>query len=199
MANTGAILFEFDRERFERAPEILSDIIEARLDKLGRDIVTWIFEHAPKDTTVNAEAVSHLVEPIGRGAFQLIIFSDVPGARFALETGRRPGRRPPFNKILGWTRRRGSSPTERGRAETVGRRVGSSYRARRVPDASLLAALSGGGSATKAQRREAYRISTKIARAGTKAPRVFTRALQETRDLQLQAIRQIEQDATRFI
>lgn len=199
MANVGAVVINFERDRFEKAPEILADITHKYLDKLGRDIEQWIFQHAPKDTSVHAEGVGHLIEPIGRGSFQLIIFSDVPGARQALETGRAPGRKPPLDKILGWVRRRSLSPTERGRVFAAGRRVGSTFRTRGLPNPVALASLSADGDATAADMRVARKIQWKIARRGTKAPRIFTRALQETRDLQLHALSEITREAARFI
>lgn len=200
MANeAGAVVINFDRQRFERAPDILADITHKYLDKLGRDIEQWIFEHAPKDTSVNAEAVTHTIQSTGRGEFELIIFSDVPGARQALETGRAPGRKPPLDKILGWVRRRSLSPTERGRVFSVGRRVGSTYKTRGLPNPVALASLSVGGEASATDMRIARKVQTKIARRGTKAPRIFTRALQETRDLQLHALSEITREASRFI
>lgn len=204
--NQGAVVVFFDRERFSRAPEILSHIIEAHLDKLGRDITTWIFENAPKDTGINAESVSHLIEPIGNDGFQLVIFSNVPGARFALETGRGSGRKPPFQQILGWVQRKGFTEQQREKVRKVGRTVGTSYRLRRTNANAntfgvlLNSSLEGiGGAASKGELRVAYRIQAKIGRVGTKAPHIFTRAISETRELQIEAMRRINQDGSKFI
>lgn len=206
MANQGAVVIFFDRERFARAPDILTHIIESHLDKLGRDIATWIFEHAPKDTGINAESVGHIIEPVGNGGFQLVIFSNVPGARYALETGRRPGRKPPLNKILGWVKRKGFTEQQRGQTRAVGRRVGASYRSRRTNadavtfDVLLNSSLEGiGAGMTKGELRAAYRIQKKIGRRGTKAPHIFTRAITETRELQVETIQRINRDGSRFI
>ncbi len=208
--NQGAVIVYFDKERFSRAPDILAHIIEAHLDKLGRDITSWIFEYAPKDTGINAESVTHLIEPVGSSGFQLVIYSNVPGARFALETGRGPGRKPPFKEIFGWVQRRGFTAAQVAKIRGVAATVGSTFRTRGIkPDGGTFGvlrdhSLSGiggpvGQKENKAQMRIAFRIQAKIGRVGTKGPHIFTRALTETRELQLEAIRRINQDGSRFI
>jgi len=88
---------------------------------------------------------------------------------------------------------------------TVGRRVGASYRSRRtnadaaIFDVLLDSSLEGIGGVSKGAKRAAYRVQKKIGREGTKAPHIFTRAIAETRELQLETVRRINQDGSRFI
>lgn len=184
------------------APEI-DKVILRHLNEYGAYLVQWIRSNSPKDTSAASESVTYEVENVSNRAFVLTVGSGVPYAGWALEWGRGPGKRPPLEKILGWVNRReiasrqpgGLLPADtKGRIRTVGRRVGRSYAARVYSPGTVVGRKRGLSKidsqidrvtkefsfTTRQKVNEAFLVARLIGRQGVRAPRLISRAFEDT-------------------
>ena len=134
--NTGAITgmdFKFQGSLWRANPKAVDDVIQTELRALGANLVQWIHDHGPVDTSVSVQSARYDIFPHGRGDYELVISAQAPQAYWSLEAGRGSGGYPPLDKILGWvTRRQATSKQQRG-VRAVGRVIGRSYKGGVVP------------------------------------------------------------------
>jgi hypothetical protein len=189
------IFFEWDEDRYRRAPVALDRIVRQELGALAKYLVEWMKQRGPKDTGVALESLIGYVDKFGEGSYQLILESRVPYAYWGLEYGRKPGAAPPFEKILGWVNRKSFNSTQLDDVHKVGKSIGSSYAVRkspRNPGRRIQEVTSNYSFTTSEKVRAAFMIMRKIALRGTNEQRIFLRAISQTNTEQKLAILAIE-------
>lgn len=197
-----SIFFEWDRDRYLKAPVAFDRIVRKELGALVKYLVGWMQERGVKDTGVALESLEGYVNKFAEGSYEMIIESRAPYAKWALETGRGPGKSPSLNKILGWVNRRNITTDQRRSVETVGRKIGTSYRLRKTPqtpDKRIDAATREFSFTTSEKVRAAFLVMRKIALHGTPEQRLFLRAIAKTNEQQLLAISAIERQLFRAV
>jgi hypothetical protein len=197
-----SIFFEWDKERYQKAPVAFDRIVRAELGALVKYLVEWMKQRGPKDTGVALESLEGYVNKFAEGAYELIIESRAPYAKWALQTGRNPGKKPPLDQILGWVNRRGFTAEQRTSVERVGKTIGTSYRLRKSPKTPLkrIDVATREYSVTTTEKvRAAYLIMKKIALHGTNEQLLFTRAISQTNLQQSLAISAIERQLFRAV
>lgn len=195
---TDPIIVEYDPDRFNRAPVVIDRIIRRRLSYLGEYMVQWMAQHGPHDTSLHVESLRYDIDSFGEGAYELVISSTAPNAKYALETGRGAGGVPPLNAILGWVQRRGFSDESIRSVRAVGKKVGTTYRKRknaRSVARRISAITSQFSENTVLETRAAFKVMTSISRRGTRSkPFLFTEVLDATRSNQTGTFVAIEAD-----
>lgn len=194
------IVIEYDVQRFKHDPVKADMLIRRRLNELGQYLVQWMAERAPKDTTIASESLRYDVSSFGQGAYELIISSTLPTAGVRLETGRGPGGFPPLDAILGWVTRRSFTGEARKSVDTVGKRIGTSYRQRKFPKSIVrrVADVTASFAGDDDRIREAYKVMFGIARRGTRSkPKLFTKVILNTEVEQQKTWDRIEEDFAR--
>jgi hypothetical protein len=191
---TGAsIQLEFNADRWSDAQAIFDRVVPTRLKRLGDAIIRWIKDNGPKDTTTGVESLIAVVEQSASG-YTLSIQSTDPAVAAKLDTGRGAGGFPPPQLIQGWLLRRALGAQGLAPVRAVGRSVGESYHRRRNPRnpvGRVRDAMAELVSPAPGLAADVFRVSRKIAREGTPAPRVFERALEATLVAQEDAISRI--------
>lgn len=197
------IKITYPRAKWEHAPEAAREVIRAGLTEITSGVSAWIYERAPQDTSTSKNSIGSDVQERGAGSFRGSSFASARYAPFALETGRGPGGFPPPPEILGWVQRRGFSAAQIGKVQGVGARVGGGFRQGQqigLARKHISVSTRQFGQADAAQRRIAFLVGRKIAQKGTKALRLFTRAVRETRQsIQVPAIKRMAEAIARIL
>lgn len=202
---TEPIVVEYDPQRFSKAPDKIDKIVRKRLTYLAEYMIEWMKQNGPRDTSLHLESLRYSINSPSDGAYELIIESIAPNAKYALETGRGPGGYPPLDAILGWVKRRGLTTEQTRSVRAVGKRIGSTYQKRRVARSvqrrvaavtdAAFKVLSGFSEDTKEVRMAAFKVRNKIAKRGTASkPFIFTEVIDATRNNQTGTWLAIEAD-----
>lgn len=204
----------YPRERWERAPEATREVIRAGLTEITSGVSAWIYDRAAdsRDTATAQNSIGSDVQELGAGSFRGSSFASAPHAEIALETGRRPGFHTPIQVLIDWLQRKGFSAAQISKVRGVGARIGGAFRQGRqlsLAKKHIVVTTRQFGAADAALKSQAFAIEKNIFKYGSprpgggtvrKPPKLFTRAVRETRQsIQIPALKRMAEAIARIL